>query len=64
MDIAKGQAGLPPENDFHIIHFDYGVKIVANLLEKFLEGTNFMGVSVSIACYYDNDYPNPSTDNL
>ncbi len=64
MDIAKGQAGLPPESVFHISHFNYGVKIVANLMEKFLEGTNFIGVSVSIAYYCDNDYPNPSTDNL
>ena len=50
MDIAKDQAGLPPESEFHITHdhFDYGVKIVANLLEKFLEGTDFIGVSVSI----------------
>ena len=50
MDIAKDQAGLPPESDFHITHdhFDYGVKIVASLLEGFLEGTDFIGVSVSI----------------
>ena len=51
MDIAKYQAGLPPgESEFHITHdqFDYGVKIVANLLERFLEDTDFIGVSVSI----------------
>lgn len=48
MDIAKDQAGLPPGSDFHITHFDYGVKIIANLLERFLEGTDFIGVSVSM----------------
>lgn len=47
IDVAKEQAGLPPESDFHITDFNYGVKIVANLLKKFLEDTNFIGVSVS-----------------
>ena len=47
IDIAKKQVGLLPEDDFNITHFDYGVNIMANLLKKFLEDTNFIGVSVS-----------------
>ena len=43
MDIAKNQAALPPESDFHITHDHF-----ANLLKRFLEGTDFIGVSVSI----------------
>ena len=47
IDIANEQVGLLPEDDFNITHFDYGVNIMANLLKKFLEDTNFIGVSVS-----------------
>ena len=65
IDIAKEQVRLLPEGDFNITHFDYGVNIMANLLKKFLEDTNFIGVSVSNNIYhYDNhfnDYLNSST---
>ena len=48
IDMAKEQVGMPPEGDFNITHFDYGINIMANLLKKFLEDTNFIGVSVSM----------------
>lgn len=51
-DIAAQQAGLPGESSFHITDFNYGVGVVANLLKKFLEDTNFIGVSVSMQDHF------------
>ena len=50
--IASEQAGLQSGSNFHITDFNYGVSVVANLIQKYIEDTDFISVSVSIALGY------------
>ena len=50
-NLAKEQAGVQNENnlEFEITDFNYNVDVVANLLKKHIEDTNYVGVSVYYA---------------